>query len=206
MWGLIDHWILAALSDSLSDDDTNLIWRGLLARASSDPLMAQVSNTIQVAPDVIRGTWLSPRGRALAQRLAFFDVEPIEYMRIPPKLVIYEKFRQELFAGQLTSEQDDATWSIVNQVVEMHFAGRLSKQQILQLALTWKGSSGFLGWATVAPTLQPEVRGGIAYLMGLRYLKLNKPEVASGMFRTASESDDAAVKPLALQALEQLGT
>ena len=206
MWGLIDYWILAALSDSLSDDDTNLIWRGLLARASSDPLMAQVSNTIQVAPDVIRGTWLSPRGRALAQRLAFFDVEPIEYMRIPPKLVIYEKFRQELFAGQLTSEQDDATWSIVNQVVEMHFAGRLSKQQILQLALTWKGSSGFLGWATVAPTLQPEVRGGIAYLMGLRYLKLNKPEVASGMFRTASESDDAAVKPLALQALEQLGT
>lgn len=208
MWGMIDHWIMAALSETLSDDDAVSLWHGLLARASSDPLMAQISSAIQVSPAIMRGTWRSPRGREHARRLAFLDLAPIEYMRTPPILVLYEKLRQDLFAGQLTSEQDEVTWSVVSRLAQMHFDGKLSKPQVLQLALAWKGTSGILGWAGVSPTLPPDFRGAVAYLMGLRYLKLGKPEEARAMFRTTSAvtPDGSAVNLLARQELERIGT
>ncbi len=204
MWGLLDHWMLGSLSETLSDDDALLIWRGLLSRVSSDPLMAQLSNVIQVSPDVIRGTWRSTRGRELARRLAFFDVEPIHYMRTPPIAVIYEKLRQDLFGGNVSNDQDEACWSAVNRTAEMFFDGRIAKQQILQLSLAWKGASGFLGWGSVAPTLPQDVRAELAYMMAVRYLRLGKPDDAVGMFRTASESaaEGTLIKVLAQQELE----
>jgi hypothetical protein len=208
MWGMLDHWMMSSLADSLSDDDANRIWQGLLARASSDPLMTQLSSALQISPAVMRGVWTSPRGREFARRMAFLDIEPVDYLRTPSILVLYEKLRRDLFAGQPTTEEDDAIWLVVTRLAQMHFDGKLNKSQVLQLALTWKGTTGVLGWAGVAPTLPPEIRSSVAYVMGMRYLKLSKPDDARRMFDTAREGsqDGAAVHSLAEQELKRLGS
>src|SRR3712207_9540606 len=37
------------------------------------------------------------------------------------------------------------------------------------------GSTNFLGWGALSPTLEPALRGPFAYVFGHRYLRLNKP-------------------------------
>ena len=64
-------------------------------------------------------------------------------------------------------------------------AGKLGTVQVLALELTWKGTSGPLGWGGLAPTLSPELRGPLAYVAGHRYRRLNLPADAANFFRAA---------------------
>jgi hypothetical protein len=63
------------------------------------------------------------------------------------------------------------------------------------MGLAWKGITNVLGWAGVAPTLPPDLRGALAYVLGHRYLRLGRPEDAAGLFRTAV-ADAPAGSPL----------
>ena len=75
---------------------------------------------------------------------------------------------------------------MINNDSNPYFYIRLSKSQLFQLALAWKGTTNLLGWGGLSSKLKPELRGPAAYLLGLRYLKLNKPTEAAGMFETAA--------------------
>jgi len=86
--------------------------------------------------------------------------------------------------------------------------GEITRPQLVQLGFAWKGVTNFLGWAGVAPTLKPDLRGPLAYVLGMRCLRLNKPDDAAALFKTAR--DDAPkgsrLKALAQAELDRLAT
>jgi hypothetical protein len=169
--------------------------------------MAQLGATLDVSPNIIRGAWRSPRGRETARRMAFFDVEPMEFGRLAPIVLVYEKVRQDLFAGKLTPDQDEVCWQAVSGVGTALSTRKLGKTQIMQLVFAWKGSAGAFGWSGVAPKLTPEMRPAVAYLMGIRYVQLKRPADAQGMFQLAGQESPAgsATARLARQELDRLG-
>jgi hypothetical protein len=64
------------------------------------------------------------------------------------------------------------------------------------------------GWGGLAPTLEPSLRGRLAYLFGHRYRRLPppaKPESAAAFFRTAVEDStaDSVVHRLAEEELRR---
>jgi hypothetical protein len=63
--------------------------------------------------------------------------------------------------------------------------GKLTLPQLIQIGLTWKGTTSYLGWAGVSPNLDPALRGPSAYIFGHRYLRLNRRQEALALFRTA---------------------
>ena len=95
-------------------------------------------------------------------------------------------------------------WELgLNGFVAVTDEGTVSQTQMIQLALAWKGITNFLGWAGVAPNLQPNLRGPIAYVMGHRYLRLGQPKDASMFFNTAL-TDAPNGSPLATMAQAEL--
>ena len=185
-WGLLDHWMMSSLTDTLPDEDAAALGTALFAQLSSDPLVNQMTSAAQSSPAVFRGTWRSARGREFARRMAFMDIEPVDFFRLPPTALAYEKFRQDLFGGKPTDAQDEACWQGLSRASNLVFTGKLSKTQFLQLGMAWKGSTGLFGWAGAASTIPKQERAFIGYLMGVRYLKLNKQNDARAMFRKAA--------------------
>jgi tetratricopeptide (TPR) repeat protein len=186
-WGPVNHWIAASFADTLTDREMAGIFQHAMGVIASDPLYLQMLESLKLSPAFLQGIWRSPRGREVAWKFAFLDIEPVDYFRLMPTLVAYERIRQDLFAGQPTKEQDDLIWKTMSSVVNLACERKLTKPQMLQVAMAWKGVAGTFGWAGVAGALPPEVRGPSAYLMGLKYLKTGKTEDAKKILRDALE-------------------
>lgn len=206
MWGMIDFWIMASLSDSLTDQEAEQLWKGLIASATSDPVMGQFATTFTVTPATIRNTWRTERGREMARQMAYMSLPPVDYVRTPPLMVAYEKVRQDLFSGTPSAEEDVVIWRAVSGLANLYLSGKLNKAQGLQLALAWKGTSGIFGWSGVAPALPKEIRAEVTYLMCHRYLKLGQTDEARKWFdeMNADVNTDATVKTLVEKELEKL--
>ena len=192
---LVESWAMAALSGTLTDAEADAIVQGLAASFGSEEFATQVSAWMKVTPAIMRGTWTSPRGKEWARRMAYLDLTPVEYYWTPPRLLVYEKLRHDLHDGTATPDQDEALWQATVKVCEAFRTGEITKPQIFQLALTWRGTTNVLGWGGIAPRLKPETRGPVAYLFGLRFRKLGKPAEAAAMFKTAA-ADAPAGSPL----------
>ncbi len=196
---LVESWAMAALSGTLSDAEAGAIIQGLASAFGSEEIASQTSTWLKITPAVMRGTWTSPRGKEWARRMAYLDLTLVEYYWTPPRLLVYEKLRHDLHDGQATPEQDDLLWQATVRLCDAVRTGEMTKPQIFQLLLTWRGTTNVLGWGGVAPRLKPETRGPAAYLFGLRFRKLGKPAEAVVMFKTATADAPAgsALKKLA---------
>ncbi|MCE9562038.1 MAG: protein kinase [Planctomycetes bacterium] len=195
--------LTGSLSGEMTNEEATEIWQRLLLLVTDDPLMTQMAATMQFNPSILKGMWASPRGREWARKVVFLDMHPVEFTRIPMRLIGYEKLRQDLCDGKPTPEQDEILWQTVLRFGDLFFEGKLSKVQMFPLALAWKGTAGSLGWGALASAVTPEARGPLAYAMGLRFVKLNKPADARGMFKTAI-ADAPAKSPLSRLAAEEL--
>ena len=206
MWGMIDFWIMASLSDTLTDQEAEQLWKRLIASATSDPIMGQFATALTVTPATVRNAWRTERGRELAQQMAFMSLPPVEFVRTPPLLVAYEKVRQELFSDAPSADEDEVIWRAVSGLANLYLSGKLNKSQGLQLALAWKGTSGIFGWAGVAPALPKEIKAEVTYLMCHRYLKLGQVDQAHKWFEElmADPQTVATVKALVEKELEKL--
>jgi len=195
--------LTGSLSGEMTNEEATEIWQRLLLLVTDDPLMTQVAATVQFSPSILRGTWSSPRGREWARKVVFLEIHPVECTRIPLRLIAYEKLRQELCDSKPTPEQDEILWQAVLRSGDLFFEGKLTKVQMVQLAFAWKGTAGSLGWKALAGVVPPEARGPLAYAMGLRFVKLNQPADARGMFKTAI-TDAPPKSPLSRLAGEEL--
>ncbi|QEL15264.1 serine/threonine protein kinase [Limnoglobus roseus] len=201
--GLVAHWAMASWTDALSDAEAMTIFKSLSASFSTDEMSKQVAGALNMTPAVVRSTWLSPRGRDTARKMAFLDMTPGEFFWAPPRTLVYEKARQDLFAGRPTAEQDAILWDAIARATESFRVGGMTKTQVFQLALAWKGTMNVFGWGGIAPTMKPEIRGPVAFVLGHRYRSLNKPADAATLFRTAA-ADAPADSPLKRQAEAEL--
>src|SRR5262249_17921237 len=132
-------------------------------------------------------TWRSPRGRLYARRIAFKEFSAAEASGIGLRLIVAEAIHQGAVTGDLSREQDDLIWDLVQNLYAGYLSGRITAAQLVQAGLAWGGRRNFLGWEGLAPTLDLSVRGPLAYVLGHRYLHLDKPQpvAAVAFFRTA---------------------
>lgn len=188
LYGRYDQ-ITALLAGSycgeLPDEDARTIFNALVSSVSDDALISQGVASLNLNLGILRGAYRSPRGREWAQKMILLDIKPIEYHHTPIRLLIYEKFRMELFGGKLTEDQDEQLWRTIADFSTSGAEGRIDKAILFPAALAWKGTTGTLGWAGFAKALPQEHRGPFAWIMGKRYLQLQRPADAAGMFRMA---------------------
>lgn len=108
-----------------------------------------------------------------------------------------------MFGKEITQEQDDLAWNTVAGVGSLLFDGKIDRTQLLQVGFVWKGIGGIDG---VINNVPENLKGECCYLMGKRYLKINKPSAAQRMFQSAEEfgAIDSVVKRLASEELQRL--
>ncbi len=155
---------------------------------------------------VRRKMWLSRQGRKMAWQIAFREISYPECERCLPLLEGAELIRQQALPGPLTDTQEELIQKVVEDVFRAYGAGQITLPWARNLIMAWQGRTDFLGWAGVAPHLDPSLRGPIAYVLGQRYRHfLGKSAEAQALFEIARH--DSAATPtlhkLAQAALER---
>jgi WD40 repeat protein/tetratricopeptide (TPR) repeat protein len=202
----LSYMMLASLANKLPDAEAGKLLAKAATAGPTDTGPAGVLRLMQVPPSVLREMWRTRRGRESARQIAFREVSFADTLRLPALLLFSEWLHQGALPADLTAEQDTLLWQFAEDAYARYFAGKLGTAQLLPMSLTWKGTSGAFGWASVAPTLDPSFRGPLAYVLGHRYLRLKKPAEAAKLFRTALDDApaDSALRRLAQTELDKM--
>lgn len=200
--------VRASLTDELSDARVEkIIKRFTSTLAANDARLAtSVLRTVRLPPSLVRRMWRTPRGRDYARKIAFQTIPFSEIIHAGPRLVAADILREGAWQEPPTPDEDALLWKLVEDIYSAYMSGQIKMGQIVALGLTWKGTSGFLGWGSLAPNLQPERRGPLAYVFGCRYARiLQKPTEAAAFFRTAlsDAGSDARLRRLAQTELDR---
>jgi predicted Ser/Thr protein kinase len=206
--GLLTVLSLQLLTDTLKDDEfKELVANTLKAQQGGDLLSGFVTKEdILAAANLMRGAIRKPEFRKQLRQFAFQTLPFREYTRFPLLVAVTEATRELALGGSATPEQDAVVVKLAEQGVKAFAENRLGKTQLLQLALTARGSRDFLNWSRLEKTLDPSFRGPLAYALGHRFLRLNKPADAIAFFRTAASDapPDSPLKKLAEEELAKL--
>jgi hypothetical protein len=208
---MVQFLILTSLCDKLRDEDAASLMNWLTFRRSGQsPLSIFKVASGVVNPESITlalgRMWRTPRGREAARRIGFQQAGFAESYRTPLLLAFYETVRQGAFTGAIATADDELLWKLAERLYAAYVDGRFPPPRVIQLALAWKGATNFAGWAGVAPSLEPGLRGPLAYVLGHRYRRLKRDREAETLFRTAFEDAPAEsdLRRLAETQLERL--
>jgi tetratricopeptide (TPR) repeat protein len=202
---LFDHLTMASFAGELSDKELEAILQRFQAVVLDGSIVGQLASTVRVQPAVLRDMWRSSRGREVARKMAFLDLNPREFIRKPLYLGAAEKLKQDLLRAEVDPEQEQQLWDTVETLADATLEGKLSKFQALQLAAAYKGgTTGSIAWKLLAANIAPQYRGPAAYVFGLRYRTQNNVSQAAEFFRTAiaDASPDSRLRRLAQAALD----
>jgi eukaryotic-like serine/threonine-protein kinase len=203
---VLDALILGSLSGELMHEDV-LAFVSNTSESGDNSLLQMIQSMVkpETIHSVFRDMWRRPRGRQYAEAIAFENIAFAERVSLPTILAATEFLRQNAFARELTGEQEQLVWEISTRTYEAAVTtGSIGAHQIVQLGLTWKGTLSFLGWGGLAPTLDPQMRVQLAYVLGHKYLRLNNKEQAIEFLRTAAEGaeTDSSLARFAQEDLE----
>ncbi|QDT11699.1 serine/threonine-protein kinase [Planctomycetes bacterium K23_9] len=156
---------------------------------------------------VLNQMWRSEKGMKWAERLAFDQVNLQDRITVIGTLAAYELMIQGAF-NSVASEQDrNEAWAIADRIVQgVLIDNSLSMAQAMQLGLTWKGTTNFLGWSGVNQTLDDSLRARLAYVMGHRMIGKGDLASAKTFFDESQslEGADPQTRQLAAKSLELL--
>jgi WD40 repeat protein/tetratricopeptide (TPR) repeat protein len=183
--------MLAALADKLSPAEGDAILETLVGRSSGLEHVALVKQQMSLPPGILRDMWRTPRGREWARRQAYQDLTYAESLRLPLLVLSAEYSQQSALPRELTREQEEVLWTATERLYLAYMEEKVLMPQLVGIGLTWKGTTNFLGWGGVSLTLDPSVRGPLAYVLGHRYLRLDKPAEALTFFETAARDAPA---------------
>lgn len=201
--------LLASLTNTWTDEDAELVLtQGVLPRVAQvgEFPTALVREALRAALPVGRALHTNRRWRECARRLAFLDISLPDYARLPAVEFALEMIHLQALPGGLSADQESLCRQLCMDFYTAAMSGKLRKSQLLLIAASWKGSSGLFGWGGVAGGLEPSLRKRLAYVLGHRYLFLNKPKEAAEFFRTATldEPADSPLRKLAQAELDRL--
>jgi hypothetical protein len=197
------HLMLASLNNELGDADVQLLW-------GKDVPGHFVAYLKQFMPtSVFRDMCRTPRGRDAARRYAFLELSLPEHGRLPISILLAEFFHQGAVPGELSREQEELLWQTAERCVLDATTKKLGLVQQLQLLCAFQGRNDLLlGWPAVSGSLEPSLRGPLAYVLSQRYLRvLKKPaQEAVALFRTAWKDApaDSPLRRLAQAELDRL--
>lgn len=192
--GLVATQALGSLSGELSDDDGSRFLKLMTANDSGQSLVTMGSSLVtpQTITEALRDMWRTRRGRAAAREFAFETLPLRERLSLPMLLMGHAFVRAKALGRIVSDEQDELIWQVMSDSHrDFMERGTLKMPQLMQLALTWKGTTNFLGWGGVAPLLTPEYRAEIAWMFGHRFLRLGQRDAARTFFETAAKDAPA---------------
>ena len=171
---LLAHLIMAANCGELDDALAEQIHKRLTSTLNDNPQTAQFVASLGTPTQEYRKMWLTPRGRDWGRRIAFRDLSFADYVQVPVLLTMHQGLHDLTFAAEPTAEQDELLWTFCRDLHSAYSRGEVGMAEILQLVLTWKGTTNALGWAGVAPKLAKPLRAQAAYFAGVRYQRLKR--------------------------------
>jgi len=185
-----DGWIMnrllaGGLADELSEPAAIELLQEGTVRSQARAFWQAVDRLVPLPQTLLRDMVRTKRGRWCARRAALRALSYGEYLRLPRTLMLHELLQRSLFPKGIAPDQDEIVWKLLNDLSTAHMNGQLSNRQLSELALAWKGASGPLGWEAVEKSLDVAMRGPCAYLLGIRYLQLNRREDALRLFAAA---------------------
>jgi WD40 repeat protein/tetratricopeptide (TPR) repeat protein/tRNA A-37 threonylcarbamoyl transferase component Bud32 len=195
---IVNALIVGSLCGDITEEECLAFATGIMARGGDSALarQAQAMANPQTMARAFKQMWRSPLGRKYAEAFAFETLTLRERVRVPVVLAATEFFNVSVQGGQMTEAQQQVTFDAVGTVFDQAiYEGKLSISQVAQLILAWKGIANFLGWGGVAPSLPPELRGRLAYVLGHRYVALGDLPQSQKFFDTAIQ-DAPADSPL----------
>lgn len=202
---LLYQVILGSLSGEMTDAEADQLLSRSLNTIKSDYMPSGLLANLNLPRGLLLHIWRTPRGREYARKIAFRSLPFSEVVRGPAYLMVAEVGRKGAF-NEPSAEEDELLWQAVVGSFELFYSAKINRVQVLQLGLTWKGTSNILGWGAVESALPAERRGPLAYVFGNRYLRLNKRAEAERFFRTARNDASAGstLERLAKAELERL--
>jgi WD40 repeat protein/tetratricopeptide (TPR) repeat protein/tRNA A-37 threonylcarbamoyl transferase component Bud32 len=186
--GLVARQALGSLTGELTAADGDQFLQLMTANDTGNSLVTMGTSLVtpQTITEALRDMWQSERGRQAAHDLAFETVPLRERLALPLLLMGHAFLRSKALGGVVNDEQDEVLWQAMRRshrdLLEL---GKLKMPQLMQLALTWKGTTNFLGWGGVSPSLEADYRATMAWIFGHRYLRLVRREDALTFFEMA---------------------
>ena len=185
--------LLGSLSGEMTGSEVSVLLSRLLSLGTRSTLVGLARSMLPEdrMATAVESMWDSPRGRRHARAVAFQTLTLRDRVRIPVLLALVSFVRQDAFGGELSEAQEQLVWSAAEDSFEgLTQTGKLQAPQIVQLGLTWKGTTNFLGWAGVVPALEStselrDLRGRLAYILAHRFLQRKDRPQAEEFLRTA---------------------
>lgn len=208
----VTHAALGGLTDQWDESDCRT-FLGAVTRGTSAGKGTAYASAFQVVaqttPTFLASMWRSPTGRELARSLAFRDINAAEWQRQLLLTAGREVIRVEVLGRDLSPEEEEVFGSAVEAAYATMTKKNLSKPQLMALLAAWGDTpvvSKLMGWDSVAPSLEPQLRGPLAHLLGWWYVKLGKRDEAAKYFQTAVKDApaDSALSRLAKAALAEI--
>lgn len=194
----VSRLIMLALSEELDDASATEIHKRLTRSLSNNPQVSQFLTSLGTPTKEYRKMWLTPRGRDWARRFAYRDLSFADFVQVPVLLTMHQGLRDLTFATAPSDEQDEQLWQFCRHLQDAYAKGDVGVPQVMQLVLTWKGTTNILGWAGVAPKLSPALRAEAAYFASIRYQRLKRPADSALLLKTATTdaAPDAPIRKL----------
>ncbi|MBC8872757.1 MAG: protein kinase [Planctomycetes bacterium] len=208
--------ILYSLTGNTSDELAESILESGFGDSSDDSPIVIILNALessgrkqQVLGSIVRSMWQDKRDREWARQLSFEDIRFPDRYRFPTVAALAEAVYQFALPEVPSEEQESLTEKLVEDWFEAAFrTGEFNRDMMVQLTLAWQGATDFTGWGGLQESLaaQPQMRGKLAYVMGHRFLRLDKPAEAATLFELAltDAEADSTLAELASADLEML--
>jgi tetratricopeptide (TPR) repeat protein len=177
------YLIMVAEVGGPSEAELRTLLGRLTARAATPGSLAESARDL-VPPSAFLAMWRTDRGKKFARQFAYRDLSLLEYHRVPLLLLLAEVVHQRALPGKLTADQEEMIWEFVQSAHAALLEGKLRQGEALLLAALWKTKSRLL-WPGLKASLDPPVRGPLAYFMGQRLLRDKQPAAAIPFFRDA---------------------
>jgi hypothetical protein len=161
---------------------------------------------LNLTPASMTSILRSPRGLAFARDAAFLRV-PFGELIEGPACLLAHRILSGGSSRKLAPEADELAWETSRQWTAAYRKGKVSFAQLVQLGMSYRGSTDLFGWAGLAPKLAPEMRGPIAYFLGFQYEALKRPEDAAKFWRQAQRDapEGSGLRRLAAEELKRIG-
>ncbi len=203
-----DNLYLATRTGSLTDAAATDERERIVSIFAGSKGIGGMANLIPLPPEALRKMWLLPSSRDLMRKIAFHEIGYAEYTWGPIKQLVVALVHVEAVTD-LTPAHERLLRALADRFVELARTRKLGRTSIMMLGYAWvagPGALGTLGWQGVKPTLPKDVLGPISCLLGYRYLKLDRPKDAIGLFQAALEQDgeNSEVGKLAKKELDRL--
>jgi hypothetical protein len=194
---MVSQLIMGSLVNELDDTLAEQIHKFLTKSLGGNEQSAQFVAGLGTPTKEYRRMWQTPRGREWARRITFRDCSFTDYVQVPVLLLLHTGLTDRTFAAPPTAQQDELLWQFCRLMTDTYSNGDIGMPEVLQLALTWQGTTNALGWSGVAPKLSKPLRAQAAYFVAIRFKRLKRDNDVENFLqtvRTDAEPDSSLLK------------